>query len=124
MQTASSAIATWRDSRSASEYTATVLMPSSRQARITRTAISERLAIRIFLNKRPPSGSLGIGRAQALAHSLDERLVRRLRAQLGAALQVGESLAGTADRGVRLRAGEQDLALVGRRDLGEGQHLR
>src|SRR5436305_15204333 len=37
-------------SRSASEYTAAVAMPSSRQARITRIAISPRLATRIFLN--------------------------------------------------------------------------
>src|SRR5262252_1221654 len=35
--------------RSASEYTATVSTPSSRHARITRTAISPRLATRIFL---------------------------------------------------------------------------
>src|SRR3954470_3116454 len=50
MHTSSSANRTCSDSRSASEYTATVWMPSSRQARITRSAISPRLAIRIFLN--------------------------------------------------------------------------
>ena len=48
--TASSASSTWSDSRSASEKTATVAMPSSRQARMTRTAISPRLAMRTFSN--------------------------------------------------------------------------
>src|SRR5580692_10569135 len=41
---------TCRASRSSSEYTATVAMPSSRQVRMTRTAISARLAIRTFWN--------------------------------------------------------------------------
>src|ERR1700761_4894267 len=50
MQIASSAKRTWRLLRSASEYTATVRMPSSRQAEITRSAISPRFAIRTFLN--------------------------------------------------------------------------
>src|SRR5687767_1202401 len=49
MQTSSSANRTCSDSRSASEYTATVWMPSSRQARMTRSAISPRLATRTFL---------------------------------------------------------------------------
>src|ERR1043165_3405879 len=52
MQTSSSANRTCRDSRSASLYTATVAMPSSRHARITRRAISPRLAISTFLNIR------------------------------------------------------------------------
>src|SRR6185312_7746588 len=47
---ASSAFITCKAARSTSENTATVGMPSSRQARITRTAISPRLATRIFLN--------------------------------------------------------------------------
>src|SRR5438045_1337473 len=50
MQTSSSAKRTCSEFSSASEYTATVLMPSSRQATMTRMAISPRLAIRIFLN--------------------------------------------------------------------------
>src|SRR2546425_1949465 len=50
MQTSSSANRTCSEFSSASEYTATVLIPSSRQATITRRAISPRLAIRIFLN--------------------------------------------------------------------------
>src|SRR5215831_2393809 len=48
MWTAWSASRTWRAPRSESEYTATVGMPSSRQARMTRTAISPRFAIRSF----------------------------------------------------------------------------
>src|SRR5208283_3305075 len=48
MQIASSASCTCRDWTSASEYTASVLMPSSRHARTIRSAISPRLAMRIF----------------------------------------------------------------------------
>src|SRR4051812_20933541 len=55
MQTASSASFTYLASRSASEYTITALMPSSRHARCTLRAISPRLAIRIFLNIRGPA---------------------------------------------------------------------
>src|SRR5689334_4591988 len=60
MHTASSAKRTWRAPASASEWTATVAMPSSRQARITRMAISPRFAIKTFLNmeRRCGSGSL------------------------------------------------------------------
>src|SRR5689334_21783514 len=50
MHTASSAKRTWSARVSASECTATVAMPSSRHARITRSAISPRFAIKIFLN--------------------------------------------------------------------------
>src|SRR3974390_644055 len=50
MHTDSSASFTYLVSRSASECTATVRMPISRQARWIRSAISPRLAIRIFLN--------------------------------------------------------------------------
>src|ERR1700691_4493739 len=50
MQMASSANRTCREWRSASEYTATVRIPSSLQAPKTRSAISPRLAIRIFRN--------------------------------------------------------------------------
>src|SRR5438046_4162371 len=52
MQTSSSANRTWREFSSASENTATVLMPSSRHAKMIRSATSPRLAIRIFLNMR------------------------------------------------------------------------
>src|SRR5512139_2345786 len=50
MHTDSSASLTYLASRSASEWTTTVLMPSSRQARWMRSAISPRLAMRIFSN--------------------------------------------------------------------------
>src|SRR5436190_22734643 len=50
MHTASSAKRTCKAPTSASENTATVAMPSSRQARMTRMAISPRLAIKTFLN--------------------------------------------------------------------------
>src|SRR5512132_828719 len=50
MQTDSSASITYLASASASECTATVLMPISRQARWMRSAISPRLAISIFSN--------------------------------------------------------------------------
>src|SRR2546430_13944698 len=50
MQTFSSAKRTCSASASAVEWTATDRSPSSRQARITRSAISPRLAMRTFLN--------------------------------------------------------------------------
>src|SRR3954471_7365996 len=50
MQTFSSAKRTCSESVSAVECTATVLMPISRHARITRSAISPRFAMRTFLN--------------------------------------------------------------------------
>src|SRR5690606_21355765 len=50
MQTDSSAMRTCMASASAVECTATVAMPISRQARITRSAISPRLAMRILSN--------------------------------------------------------------------------
>ncbi len=49
---ASSAIRTWSDARSASEYTATAAMPISRSVRMTRTAISPRLATRTLRKVR------------------------------------------------------------------------
>src|ERR1700731_2707061 len=53
MQTLSSARRTCMASSSAVEWTATVRMPSSLQARSTRSAISPRLAIRILSNIGP-----------------------------------------------------------------------
>src|ERR1700739_2817760 len=50
MQTDSSASFTYLASLSASEWTTTVRMPISRQARWMRRAISPRLAMRIFSN--------------------------------------------------------------------------
>ena len=53
MATASSAISTCSASLSASEKTATVLMPMRRAVLMMRQAISPRLAIRILLNITP-----------------------------------------------------------------------
>ncbi len=50
MCAASSAIRTWSEARSASEYTATLRMSISFNARMIRTAISPRLATSTFPN--------------------------------------------------------------------------
>src|SRR5690349_21207253 len=55
MQMSSSAKWTCREWVSAVEWTATVLMPISLQVRMTRRAISPRLAMRIFLNTLHPA---------------------------------------------------------------------
>src|SRR5919108_2818625 len=55
MRYASSAICTCRALRSHSESTATGLIPSSRQPRITRMAISPRLAMRTLRNMEASS---------------------------------------------------------------------
>src|SRR2546426_4624840 len=69
MCTASSAMRTTIDSASADEYTATVLIPSSLQARVTRTAISPRLAIRTFSNTlRSPDTESGVYRLEVHQH--------------------------------------------------------
>src|SRR5438105_15843741 len=70
MQTLSSASITYFASVSASECTATVLMPISRHARWMRSAISPRLAMRTFSNK----GSGLLDDHQRLAE-LDRRAV-------------------------------------------------
>src|SRR5579884_2477478 len=100
---ASSAYRVWTASRSASEYTATVRIPSSRQARITRTAISPRLATRTFSNGLPFTGapivetvaaqgaivpSGGTPHGVALAGAPLERRHRSLHAMGGRALSV------------------------------------
>src|SRR5881628_672121 len=58
---ASSARRTWSASRSASLYTATADIPRSRQARMTRTAISPRFATRILRKGAVSSGPLACG---------------------------------------------------------------
>src|SRR3979411_666680 len=76
MHTSSSAKRTCSDSRSASEYTATVSTPSSRHARMMRSAISPRFAIRTFLNiARRSAGGVGLeagpARVAGAGHALD-----------------------------------------------------
>ena len=58
MQTASSAKRTWRESWSDSEWTASVAMFNSLHERMTRRAISPRLAMRIFWNIASYAGSI------------------------------------------------------------------
>src|ERR1019366_3234111 len=65
MHTASSANRTCRARASTSECTATVFTSSSRQALRTRSAISPRFAIRIFLNIAPSVGRTPAGHAFA-----------------------------------------------------------
>src|SRR5579859_2563852 len=60
MRTASSARATCCAPASASEYTATVAIPSLRAVRITRQAISPRFAIRILENTSARPGGLAL----------------------------------------------------------------
>jgi len=71
MQTDSSASRTYFASESASEWTATVLTPSSRHARWIRNAISPRLAIRIFSNTVGSPG--GCCQIKAARRTSDER---------------------------------------------------
>src|SRR3954466_8253769 len=77
MHTDSSASITYLASASASECTATVLMPSSRQARWMRSAISPRLAMRIFSNMRvlldPQAAPAGLDRLAVLDQDRLER---------------------------------------------------
>ena len=75
MQIASSAKLTCSESRSASEYTATVLMPSSRHAQMMRSAISPRLAIRIDWNTvtSTQGDTRFLPTCRSLEHCLGER---------------------------------------------------
>src|SRR5262245_31591816 len=72
MRTAWSASRTWRAPRSQSEYTATVAIPSSRHARMTRTAISPRFAIRTFTTPIVivRTASMGRGRGPELQRNV------------------------------------------------------
>src|ERR1700690_2875938 len=85
MQTLSSARRTCMASASAVECTATVAMPSSLQARSTRSAISPRLAIRILSNIQTPRSlddhqRLAVfHRAAVLDQDLDHRAGARRR---------------------------------------------
>src|SRR5881409_1199724 len=80
MHTDSSASRTCRDSRSASLNTATVAMRSSRQARMTRSAISPRLAIRTLRNTEPlfAADPVGLGRLVADLAQSDRGIGGRL----------------------------------------------
>src|SRR5689334_8781919 len=82
MQIAWSAKRTCELYRSASEYTATVSIPSSLQAQMTRTAISPRLAIRIFLNCADGKQSLPVLYRLSVHHQLAFDDARGLRFDL------------------------------------------
>src|SRR6185312_2193024 len=75
MQIASSANFTCSELRSASLYTATVRLPISRQAEITRSAISPRFAIRTLRNMlcERPSACLLLVRLAALFARADQK---------------------------------------------------
>src|SRR6267142_1682367 len=75
MAYASSARRTWSAPRSASLYTATAAMPRSRHARITRSAISPRFAMRTLRNG-------GVRGRLAPLVGLTERPGRRVRVQV------------------------------------------
>src|SRR5580658_1255977 len=77
MHTASSANLTWSARASTSEWTATVFIPSSRHARRTRSAISPRFAIRIFLNIARRRQSSRLLDAEELLPVLDALAVLR-----------------------------------------------
>src|SRR5258706_15716468 len=112
MHTDSSASRTWRLSRSASLNTATVAILSSRQARITRSAISPRFATRTLRNMPLDlAHPVGLGRAWggrrcgvrqrgARGASRGSRVARRLDRRPGAvrgtrdALELEDQLVG------------------------------
>src|SRR3984957_11856521 len=68
MQIAWSANFTGRLSRSASEYTATVGIPRSLHAQITRSAISPRFAISSFLNRPDAKEGFSVFHRLAVGH--------------------------------------------------------
>src|SRR5258705_11435784 len=103
MRRASSASATCRASRSASEYTATVRMPMSRAAVMTRHAISPRLAMRILRNTLLPlPRRLYAHRFEILDPGRFPLFEERRDAFLafGGNTDLGDSLGGVGDQGV------------------------
>src|SRR5688572_11882184 len=98
MWRASSASATCRASRSASEYTATVRTPRSRAAVITRQAISPRLETRILRNTLVLLHPGGLALLEEGSDSLPA---------LGRNANLGDALRGVVDEGVLHRAGDR-----------------
>src|SRR5262249_27711005 len=113
---ASSAMSTCSASRSASENTATEAIPCSRQARITRTAISPRFATRTLLifivASRGPCGlPRGDLEAREEVGNLERRRVGRVGAVHGVRLDGGcEILADRAGRGLGRIGGAHEVA--------------
>src|SRR6185437_9365381 len=120
MHTLSSARRTCIASASAVECTATVGMPSSLQARSTRSAISPRLAMRIFSNMSS-AGCLAIRHARPCAgHPRLDRIARRK------TWMAGTSPAMTDEWSLddHQRLAELDGLTVLEQDLGHGAGAR
>src|SRR5687768_1033556 len=112
MRMARSASVTWRARASASEWTAIASMPRSRQARMTRQAISPRLATRTRF-------SIGRNALAALLHPpwlplLEERLQSFLAFVRGAA--AGERFGRQPEHVLRLAAVHRAQQLLHRLD--------
>src|SRR6185437_1565281 len=116
MQTLSSASITYFASASASEWIATVLMPISRQARWIRSAISPRLAIRIFSNMR---GLLDQEQRLPVLHRLAVLHQDRLHRSRGVGLDLVQQL-HRLDDAERLALGHRLSDLDERRRAGRG----
>src|SRR5205823_10776397 len=82
MQSDWSAKRTCREFESAVEWTATVSTPSSRAARITRSAISPRLAMRMRWNTKTSSHNMYTLKTQSLRRLRRPRLSRFRRPRL------------------------------------------
>src|SRR5438105_12111480 len=126
MHTDSSANRTWRLSRSASLKTATVEISSSRQARMTRSAISPRFAMSTLRNMEPGSAP-GYGRPRHF--DADGLFGRRQRGLEGARVdRAPQAIRGRGDplelelQLVRVVAVPQRLFLVDRAVAHERQH--
>src|SRR5580658_5343919 len=136
MQTLSSARRTCIASSSAVEWTATVGMPSSLQARSTRSAISPRLAIRIFSNIEEPllddQQRLAIfDRLAVFDENLNHRagarrrgLIHRLHRFDDEQRFAGLHLAADLDEGTRARCRAEIDGADHRRDDGAGMLCR
>src|SRR5262245_136969 len=117
MQTLSSANFTCSESASASECTATVSMSSSLQARMMRSAISPRLAMRIFLNiggqssRSPDPASVWGARLQARLARTRPQPVRRGLELVPGLIAGGGDPAHAQRQLVRVGAGLQRLRL-------------
>src|SRR5262245_35542055 len=113
-----SAMSTWGASRSASEKTATVPSPCSRQARMMRTAISPRLAIRTLRMDRSEAvwpGLAGPHRARGPGGPIRGppcRSVHPLPHEAGVAIALARHLGPPGQESGRGQ--EQAIAQVGR----------
>src|SRR5689334_23804544 len=110
MFTASSASRTCGARPSASLYTATDAMPISRQARITRSAISPRLATRILVNIAPLEGDVAVF-LRRIAIALRAERVERVD-QTGSRVARIDDVVEVAATGRDVRMGEHAAILL------------